>query len=127
MITFTRTTRVILVAAAALAVAAPTASAKPFVVAPGGPNVASGGNYQGTYRPLTTPIVVGSPDARDRVGTVNQVTGIHPLPVATKIVVSSNSFDWADAAIGAGFVLSLVLMGAGALGLRGRRRMALGV
>ena len=50
MITFTRTTRVILVAAAALAVAAPTASAKPFVVAPGGPNVASGGNYQGTHR-----------------------------------------------------------------------------
>jgi len=126
MITFTRTTRVILVAAAALAVVAPTASAKPFVVTPGGPVAFSEHAYQGTYRPQSTPIVVGSPDARDRVGTVNQVTGIHPLPVSTKIVVS-NSFDWADAAIGAGFVVALGLIGAGALGLRGRRRMALGV
>jgi len=127
MITFTRTTRVILVAAAALAVVAPTASAKPFVVTPGGPVAFSEHAYQGTYRPQSTPIVVGSPDARDRVGTVNQVTGIHPVPVSTKIVVSNNSFDWADAAIGAGFVVALGLIGAGALGLRGRRRMALGV
>ncbi len=127
MITFTRTTRAILVATAALAVAAPAASAKPFVVTPGGPVAFSEHAYQGTYRPATTPIVVGSPDARDRVGTVNQVTGIHPLPVATRIVVSSNRFDWADAAIGAGVVVSLGLIGAGALGLRGRRRMALGV
>ena len=127
MITFTRTTRVILVAAAALAVVAPTASAKPFVVTPGGPVAFSEHAYQGTYRPQSTPIVVGSPDARDRVGTVNQVTGIHPVPVSTKIVVSNHSFDWADAAIGAGFVVALGLIGAGALGLRGRRRMALGV
>ena len=127
MITFTRTTRVILVAAAALAVAAPAASAKPFVVTPGGPVAFSEQAYQGTYRPATTAIVVGSPDARDRVGTVNQVTGIHPLPTATRIVVTSSSFDWTDAAIGAGFVLALGLIGAGSLGLRGRRRMALGV
>jgi hypothetical protein len=29
--------------------------------------------------------------------------------------------------VGAGFILSIVLAGAGAIGLRGRRRMALGV
>jgi hypothetical protein len=127
MFTFTSTTRVILVAAAALAVAAPAASAKPFVVTPGGPVAFSEQAYHGTYRPASTPIVVGSPDVRDRVGTVNQVTGIHPIPVATKVVVTSNSFDWTDAAIGAGFAVSLGLIGAGALGLRGRRRMALGV
>jgi hypothetical protein len=125
MITFTRTTRVILVAAAALAVAAPAASAKPFVYPPGIPATPAGHSYQGTYRPLTTPAVVGSPDARDRVGTVNQVTGIHPLPVATRTIVSSSSFDWTAAAIGSG--AAAVLIGAGALGLRGRRRMALGV
>jgi len=127
MITFTRISRVILVSTAALAIAAPAASAKPLAMGPGGPKVASGGGYQGTYRPATTPFVVGSPDARDRVGTINQVTGIHALPVATRTVVSSSSFDWTDAAIGAGSVLSLGLIGAGALGLRGRRRMALGV
>src|SRR5205085_8665058 len=89
MITFNRTARCILVAASALAIAAPAASAKPFEL-PGGPNVASSGGYQGTYRPATTPLVIGSPDARDRVGTVNQVTGIHPLPVTTKTVAISN-------------------------------------
>jgi len=93
MITFTRTARCILIAASALAIAAPAASAKPLGLV----NVPSAGStdgYQGTYRPATTPLVIGSPDSRDRVGTVNQVTGIHPLPVATKTVVISSSFDW---------------------------------
>jgi len=126
MITFTRTARCILVAASALAIAAPAASAKPLALVHV-PSAASTDGYQGTYRPATTPLVVGSPDARDRVGTVNQVTGIHPIPVATKTIVNSNSFDWTAAAIGAGSVTAAVLIGAGALGLRGRRRMALGV
>ena len=126
MITFTRTARFILVAAAVLAIAAPAASAKPLALVHV-PSASSTDGYQGTYRPVTSPLVMGSPDARDRVGTVNQVTGIHTLPVATKTVVSTDSFDWTAAAIGAGSVTAAVLIGAGALGLRGRRRMALGV
>ena len=125
MITFTRTIRVILVAGAALALVVPAASAKPLAFGPS-PLAASSQASHGTYRPLTDR-VQASPDVQDRVGTVNQVTGIHPLPVATKTIVSSDSFDWADAAIGAGFVAAAGLIGAGALGLRGRRRMALGV
>jgi hypothetical protein len=125
MITTTRSIRAILVAATALAIAAPAASAKPFV-APTRPSVSTGAGYQGTYRPLSTNIQA-APDVVDRVGTVDQATGIHPLPVATRVTISSNTFDWTDAAIGAGSVLSLGLIGAGALGLRGRRRMALGV
>jgi hypothetical protein len=126
MITTTRSIRAILVAATALAIAAPAASAKPFVVGPAGPSVASSGGYQGTYRPVVTN-VQAAPDVVDRVGTVDQATGIHPLPVATRVTISSNAFDWTAAAVGAGSVLSLGLIGAGALGLRGRRRMALGV
>lgn len=126
MITFTRTTRVILVAATALAVAAPVASAKPLALRPARAGAPSA-SYQGTYRPVDTN-VKAAPDVVDRVGTINQVTGIHALPVATtRTIVSSGSFDWTAAAIGAGFVASAVLLGAGALGFRGRRRMALGV
>ena len=122
MFTFTRISRFILVSTAALAIAAPAASAKPFVVAPGGPSV----TYQGTYRPATDNVQLG-PDRSDRIGTIGQASGIHALPVATKVTVTSNSFDWTAAAIGAGSVTAALLIGAGALGLRGRRRMALGV
>ena len=125
MITFTRITRVILVSAAALALVVPAASAKPLALGPS-PLAASSQAYHGTYRPVTTN-VQAAPDVQDRVGTVNQVTGIHPLPVATTTTVSSDSFDWTDAAIGAGFAAAAGLIGAGALGFRGRRRMALGV
>jgi PAB1-binding protein PBP1 len=123
--TFIRTSRIILVAAAALAVAAPAASAKPMP-----PRVAVSSTspqmYQGAYRPVDTN-VAPSPDRGDRIGTINQVTGIHQLPAMSKTTASSSSFDWTAAALGAGSVLSAGLIGAGALGLRGRRRMALGV
>ena len=46
---------------------------------------------------------------------------------ATAKTVSQSSFDWTSAMVGAGFILSIVLVGAGTIGLRGRRRMALGV
>ncbi len=125
MITITRTTRAILVAATALAVAAPTASAKP--ISPVTPSVATTAPvYQGTYRPVNDKVAL-SPDRGDKVGTLAQVTNIHPIPVVTTTTVSQSSFDWMSATIGAGFVLAAGLVGAGVLGLRGRRRMALGV
>ncbi len=125
MITFTRTTRVVLVAAAALAVAAPTASAKPI-----GPRttpaVTSTAGYQGSYRPDTASIAL-PPDRVDRIGTLGGAVTSHPVVVSTRTARGSSSFDWTAAAIGAGSVASAVLIGAGAVGLRGRRRMALGV
>lgn len=119
-----RMTRTLIVAAAVLAVAAPTASAKPFEMVT--PATSSASGYQGTYRPVNTNVAL-SPDRADKVGTLAQVTNIHPVPVATTKTVSVGSFDWTSALIGAGFILSIVLVGAGAMGLRGRRRMALGV
>jgi hypothetical protein len=125
MISYSRSIRVILIAGAALGLVAPAASAKPLALGPS-PLAASSQAYHGTHGPLADR-VQASPDVQDRVGTVNQVTGIHTLPVATKTVVISDSFDWADAAIGAGLVAAAGCIGAGALRLRGRRRMALGV
>jgi hypothetical protein len=120
-----RMTRTLVVAAAVLAVAAPAASAKPITFSK--PVVASSGtSYQGTYRPVNDKVKL-SPDRTDRVGTLTQVTNIHPVPVATTATVSESSFDWLSATIGAGVILSIVLVGAGAIGLRCRRRMALGV
>jgi hypothetical protein len=124
MISIARTGRAALVAAAALAIAAPIASAKP--IGPVNPIVSTGQAYQGTYRPLNTNVQL-PPDRQDKVGTLQQSTNIHQLPVATTKTVTSSSFDWTSATIGAGFILAIVLVGAGAIGLRGRRRMALGV
>ena len=119
-----RMTRSLIVAAAILAVAAPVASAKPLAIVKPVTSTASG--YQGTYRPVNTNVAL-SPDRADKVGTLAQATNIHPIPVATTKTVSQSSFDWTSALIGAGFILSIVLVGAGTMGLRGRRRMALGV
>lgn len=124
MITIARTSRAILVAAAALAIAAPVASAKPIgLVQPG---ASTSQAYQGTYRPLAANVQV-PPDRQDRVGTLAQATNIHPVRVAATTTVTKSSFDWTAATIGAGFILAIVLVGAGVIGLRGRRRMALGV
>jgi hypothetical protein len=119
-----RMTRTLIVAAAILAVAAPAASAKPLAIVQPVTSTASG--YQGTYRPVTTNVAL-SPDRADKVGTLAQATNIYPIPVATTKTVTQSSFDWTSALIGAGFILSIVLVGAGTMGLRGRRRMALGV
>jgi len=119
-----RMTRSLIVAAAILAVAAPAASAKPLAIVQPVTSTASG--YQGTYRPVDTNVRL-APDRADRVGTLAQATNIHPIPVAITKTVSQSSFDWTSAMVGAGFILSIVLVGAGAIGLRGRRRMALGV
>ncbi len=124
MISIARTSRAALVAAAALAIAAPIASAKP--IGPVQPVKSTGQAYQGTYRPLHTNVQL-PPDRQDKVGTLQQSTNIHPIPVATTKTVTKSSFNWTSATIGAGFILSIVLVGAGAIGLRGRRRMALGV
>jgi hypothetical protein len=122
MITITRT---ILAGAAILAIAAPAANAKP--IGPVNPIVSSGTVYQGTYRPLVENAVQPPPDRLDKVGTLSQAQNIHQIPVATKTTVTQSSFDWTSATIGAGFILAIVLVGAGAIGFRGRRRMALGV
>ena len=119
-----RMTRTLIVAAAVLAVAAPVASAKPIAIVK--PVTSTAAGYQGTYRPVDTNVRL-SPDRADKVGTLAQVTNIHQVPVATTKTVTQSSFDWTSATIGAGFILSIVLVGAGAIGLRGRRRMALGV
>jgi hypothetical protein len=124
MISIARTSRAALVAAAALAIAAPIASAKP--IGPVTPIVDTGHVYAGTYRPVNTNVQL-PPDRQDKVGTLSQATNIHQVPVATTKTVTKSSFDWTSATIGAGFILSIVLVGAGAIGLRGRRRMALGV
>jgi hypothetical protein len=124
MITLARTSRAALLAAAALAIAAPIASAKPL--GPVTPVVSASQTYQGTYRPVTGN-VQAPPDRVDRVGTLQQSTNIHQLPVATTKTVTTSSFDWTSATIGAGFIVAIVVVGAGAIGLRGRRRMALGV
>jgi hypothetical protein len=120
-----RMTRILVVAAAVLAVAAPAASAKPITFSK--PVVSSSGtSYQGTYRPVNDTVAL-SPDRVDKVGTLGQVTNIHPIPVATTTTVTKSSFDLTSATIGAGIILSIVLVGAGAISLRGRRRMALGL
>jgi hypothetical protein len=124
MSTIARTSRAALVAAAALAIAAPVASAKPL--GPVQPVVSTSQAYQGTYRPMTSN-VQAPPDRVDKVGTLQQSTNIHQLPVATTKTVTESSFNWTSATIGAGFILAIVLVGAGAIGFRGRRRMALGV
>jgi hypothetical protein len=125
MITIARTSRAALVAAAALAIAAPVASAKPM--GPVQPVASTSQAYQGTYRPLHTTNVQLPPDRKDKVGTFAQSTNIHAAPVTTTKTVTNSSFDWTSATIGAGFILAIVLVGAGAIGLRSRRRMALGV
>jgi hypothetical protein len=124
MITIARTSRAALVAAAALAIAAPIASAKPM--GPVSPIVSTSQAYQGTYRPANTDVQV-PPDRQDKVGTLSQATNVHQLPAVTTKTVTESSFSWTSATIGAGFILAIVLVGGGAIGLRGRRRMALGV
>jgi hypothetical protein len=124
MITIARTSRAALVAAAALAIAAPIASAKPMGAVQ--PAASTSQAYQGTYRPLNANVQL-PPDRQDRVGTLAQSTNVHPTPVAAVKTVTTSSFDWTSATIGAGFILAIVLVGAGAIGLRSRRRMALGV
>src|SRR2546423_15494480 len=118
-----RMTRTLIVAAAVLAVAAPVASAKPIAIVK--PVTSTAAGYQGTYRPVDTNVRL-SPDPADKVGTLAQVTNIHQVPVATTKTVTQSSFDWTSATIGAGFILSIVLAGAGAIGLRRPRPLPLG-
>ena len=124
MITIARTSRAALVAAAALAIAAPIASAKPM--GPASPIASTSQAYQGTYRPANTNVQL-PPDRQDKMGTLSQATNVHQVPAVTTTIVTKSSFDWTSATIGAGFILAIVLVGAGAVGFRGRRRVALGV
>jgi hypothetical protein len=126
MTTFTRISRATLVAVAALAVAAPVASAKPLTIFKPTVATSESTSYQGTYRPAVDNVQL-PPDRGDKVGTLSQATHIHQIPVVKTTTVGQSSFDWMSATIGAGFVLSIGLVGIGAFGLRSRRGMALGV
>jgi len=128
MITLTRTLRLVAVSAAILAVSAQVAQAKP--IGPVGhlaeTQSAPAVSYQGTYRPDMTTTQL-TPDRQDMVGTSSQAQNIFPAtPVVVHTTTTTSSFDWTDAAIGAASTLAIVLVAAAALGVRGRRRLALG-
>jgi hypothetical protein len=107
--------------AAALALAAPGAQAKPLIAPSGGPNDVS-------------PIVqsIHAANAEKQAKTVVVTTADKPLanpvqlPATTVVRVpeSSDSFDWTAAAIGAGLGSILMLMLAGGAGLRRRGQLA---
>ena len=74
-------------------------------------------DHIGAVAPVTpTPL---APDRVDKIGTDQQ-----PIPPVTRVVVrtTNGGFDWTDAAIGAGSVLTLVLIASAAMVARGRRR-----
>lgn len=124
MTTMTRTIRLAIGTAAMLALMSQAAQARPL-------------GYTGTYR-TSSSVVQLSPDRADHIGAVVPVTPTslapdrvdkigtdqQPTPPVTNVVVrtTNGGFDWIDAAIGAGSVLTLVLIGSAALVARGRRR-----
>jgi hypothetical protein len=124
MTTMTRTIRLAIGTAAILVLMSQAAQARPL-------------GYSGTYRPSST-VVTLSPDRADHIGAVAPVTPTplapdrvdkigtdqQPIPPVTRVVVrtTNGGFDWIDAAIGAGSVLTLVLIASAAMVARGRRR-----
>jgi hypothetical protein len=108
--------------AAALALAAPGAQAKPLIAPSGGPNDVS-------------PIVqsIQAANAEKQAKTVVVTTADKPLPnpvelpastVASVPESSGDSFDWTAAAIGAGLGGIVMLMLAGGFGVRRRGQLA---
>ena len=124
MTTMTRTIRLAIGTAAILVLMSQAAQARPL-------------GYSGTYHPSST-VVTLSPDRADHIGAVAPVTPTplapdrvdkigtdqQPIPPVTRVVVrtTNGGFDWTDAAIGAGSVLTLVLIASAAMVARGRRR-----
>jgi hypothetical protein len=128
MTSFSRILRLVAVSAAVLAVTASVAQAKP--IEPVGLSsqqsvVGATNGYPGTYRPVVTN-VQAPPDRGDLVGTTSQATNLFPVTTPVVVHTTSDSFDWLDAGIGAATAMALMLIGVAAIGLRGRRRMALG-
>ncbi len=69
------------------------------------------------------------PDRVDQLGTADQHRVLAPLGAGTVVVHTTSTnggFDWTSAALGAGTALLIVLIvGAGGITMRGRRRVAL--
>jgi hypothetical protein len=68
--------------------------------------------------PVSTAVPVGLPDDR----AVVRGPGAAPQTTQAHVVVSPTSFDWADAGIGAGLALGLILLGSGMLLVARRHR-----
>jgi hypothetical protein len=68
--------------------------------------------------PVSTAVPVGLPDDR----AVVRGPGAAPQTTPAHVVVSPTSFDWADAGIGAGLALGLILLGSGMLLVARRHR-----
>jgi hypothetical protein len=177
MLSLSRTIRFAGAAAAALALAAPAAQARPSDLAarhqetllgaptfadtavPGGHKVALGGttfavgsaSTLSSMMPTTqlppghvdsTTFAVGSastlssmmpttqlpPDRVDKIGVRSHFPAFAPsVPIVLHTTENggNSGFDWSAAALGAGSVLGIVLLGGTAIGLRGRRRVAI--
>jgi len=151
---FNHPIRLVAAAAAVLALAAPAAQARPadlaarhqqmlFDRSAAADTARPGGHQFATTRRneavLGAPVQVAGPfvlhpavqspqlppDRIDRIGIRS-----HDKPVITAAIVHStgdagNGFDWNAAVVGAGSVLGFAILGGAAMGLRGRRRVAI--
>jgi hypothetical protein len=155
MKTSTRTLRFTAATAAALVLMTGAAQARPLAINTGqAESQQSGVVYSGSYRPTApannvalanvalapdrvdrigeAPRFAPSqnvPDRVDKLGTAEQHRVLAPLGAGTVVVHSTSTdggFDWTAAALGAGTALLIVLIvGAGGITMRGRRRVAL--
>jgi hypothetical protein len=150
VLSFNHPIRLVAAAAAVLALAAPAAQARPADLAarhqqmllggsvaadtarPGGHKVALGASTfavgSASTRSSMMPTTQLPPDRVDKIGTKSHFPAFVPsvpIVVHTTETGESNGFGWNAAVIGAGSVLGLALLGGAAMGLRGRRRVAI--
>jgi len=151
MLSLSHTIRFAGAAAAALVLAAPAAQARPSdlaarhqetlfgaptfadTAAPGGHKVALGGRTfaVGSASTLSSmmPTTQLPPDRVDKIGVRSHFPAFVPsVPIVLHTTENggNSGFDWSAAAIGAASVLGIiVLLGGTAMGLRGRRRVAI--
>jgi hypothetical protein len=150
VLSLSRTIRFAGAAAAALALAAPAAQARPSDLAArhqetlfGAPTFADSAAHGGhNVAPRGTTFAVGSastlssmmpttqlpPDRVDKIGAKSHFPAFVPsVPIVVHTTENggSSGFDWSAAAIGAGSVLGVALLGGAAMGLRGRRNVAM--
>jgi hypothetical protein len=128
--TMTRTIRLAIGTAAVLALMSQAAQARPLIQ-PGGSAPESGGTLvqKGTYMPVSPANNVAAAHAintpRGAADTALNQLGQPTPPQTVTVQASADGFNWVAAAIGAGSVLIVVLIGAAALTVHGRRRVAL--
>jgi hypothetical protein len=155
VLSFSHPIRLVAAAAAVLALAAPAAQARPADLAarhqqmlfdgsvaadtarPGGHQLATTRRDEAV---LGAPVQVAGPfvlhpavqspqlppDRIDRIGIRSHGTPvIKTAPVVHSTGDAGNGFDWNAAVIGAGSMLGLAFLAGAAMGLRGRRRVAI--